>query len=68
MGLAPENASVLIHPLVATRKSPSEGFAYDVPLSLVKSLKELRPWATEREEPPGRFAPDGSIEALFFGR
>src|ERR1017187_6150789 len=35
-GLAPEKASVLIDPLVATRKSPSEGFAFDVPLSLVK--------------------------------
>src|ERR1017187_10525556 len=38
-GLAPEKASVLIHPLVATRKSPSEGFAFDVPLSLVKPLR-----------------------------
>jgi len=38
-GLAPEKASVLINPLVATTKSPSEGFAFDRALSLVKSLR-----------------------------
>jgi hypothetical protein len=37
-GLAPEKASV-INPLVAATKSPSEGFVFDVALSLVESLR-----------------------------